>query len=325
MRNVIQYGSATSVKVKGSVFDMLGFRFQGQYLKHQEGKVFDAPDFSNTVDLNTDLSFGMTEIAKENWYALFACANDDDTSVAFRAVPFLRVKGHGAGGSIELNKAGEAIHSAESKEYPWMNGALNGSDCLIITETVDGRDVAFSGRTTKIINSTPSTVTLENKGSIGALDWILPSPSNEFDHYKYCGSFYFDTGEVRNFSDSGSIVKSRGIFDVSGTNNGAVTTPELRQVSGYISPLATAVTLFSQAVLSTTGAGNYSEDYMIDTSDHEVSRGFYMKRSSAAETVIFGDVTIPLMFGPQYAFRNGGGLEATRVNGQQNIYGWVEM
>lgn len=319
-RSIIQYAGALAVRIRDVNFPMSGFRFQGQY-KKSNVPVFTSANQQTTVSASTDLSFGMSSDVKQNWYAVFACANNGDANASFKLVPFLRVESV-AGSTVTLRRAGEAVHGSAPQTYTWANDALNGVECLVITETIDGRAIAFSGRETTITDSTPTTVTLQTIGSVAVQDWLLPAPSG-FDHYRYCGSFYMDTQEVRNIADTGNFVKSRGIFDQSGTNTGAVSSLEVRQPSGYISPLATAVSLISTGVLSTTGTGQFVEEMGIDSS-HVTNTGDLFKTAGTSASFNFGEMTIPFSFGPQYYYSNGGTLAGNRINGQQNLWGWIE-
>ncbi len=318
-RSVIQYNSATSVNIRGNEFVMGGFRFHGSHTNSPAQK-FTSTSRLNTVSTSSDLAFGMTSVVFENWYAVFAVANNGDDNCVFRAVPFLRVDTV-VGSGVTLRKAGEAVHSASPQTYTWPTDGVNGADCLVITETISGRPMAFSGRETTITDSAPDAVTLQDIGGIAPGDWILPAPLG-FDHYRYCGSFYVDTAEVRNIADSGTLVRSRGVFDVSGTNSGAVSA-EAREPSGYISPLATAVIINTSGTLATSGMGQYVEEFGTDSA--HIVTGIDMTKS-VSTSVSFGhpDLFIPFSFGPQYYFSNAGGLATSRTNGQQNIYGWIE-
>lgn len=320
-RNIIQYGTATTVKIRDAFFAMGGFRFHGNY-KKRAAPVFPSASHQSTISTATDLAFGMSSVVLENWYGVFACADDGDANVTFRVVPFLRAESV-ATDVVTLRKAGESVHASAPQTYTWVADALNGAECLVITETVDGRAVAFSGRETTITDSTTTTVTLADIGTVAVGDWLLPAPNMEFDNYRYCGAFYVDTAEVRNIADSGTSVRTKGIFDSSGTNTGAVASPEIREPSGYISPLATAVWLQSTGNLSTTGTGQYVEDFGIDSA-HSVGSFDMAKVSTASQSFNSGGILVPFSFGPQYYYSNGGGLAVNRVSGQQNLYGWIE-
>lgn len=321
-RSIIQYGNATTIKIRDRQYPMGGFRFHGQY-KKTNVPVFQSEYTESNVSTSSALAFGMSSVVLENWYGVFACANDGDAYVTFRLVPFLRVESV-ATDVVTLRKAGIGVHSSAPQTYTWANDALNGVECLVITETIEGRTIAFSGRETTITDSTTTTVTLANIGTVAAEDWLLPAPTDEFSNYRYCGACYVDTAEIRNIADSGSIVKSRGTFDVSGTNTGSVPTAEVRQPSGYISPLATAVYFQSTGVLGTATTGQYVENFDIDSGTHTVASGDLTKMSTSPQSFNFGEMYIPFAFGPQYYYSNAGPLVATRTNGQQNIYGWLE-
>lgn len=320
-RSLIQYKNATQVYIRDVNFPMSGFRFQGAYKKTNVPVMSPANQLS-IIDTNTDLAFGMSSVVLENWYGVFAVANEGDATCTFELVPFLRIKSFLGGSTFDLNKAGEAIHSAQAQTYTWAADALNGAECLIITETVDGRINNWSGRTTTIVDSTTTTIDLADGNNVTAFDWLLPAPVG-YDHYRYCGSFYVDTGEIRNLADSGTIVRSRGIADQSGTNTGSVTN-EVRKPAGYICPLATTVIVQSYCIISTTGAGQYVEDYLQDSGSHDISSFIFEKVAAFSHPVISHDVIMPLTFGPEWFFNSIGALAPQRTDGQQRYYGWIE-
>lgn len=319
-RNILQYRAALSVYIRDTQFPMGGFRFNGQYLKTNV-PVFSSANQPNTVDATTDLAFGMSSDVKENWYAVFAVANNGDANCVFKIVPFLRSDSV-ASSTITLRSCAERVYSSDPQTYTWAADALNGAEILIITETKDGRDNAFSGRTTTITDSTTTTITLDDIGAVGDGDWMLPAPLG-YDHYRYCCAFYIDTSEVRNIADSGTLVKTRGTSDNSGTNTGSVSSFERREASGNISPLATAIYFTSTGQFSTSSTGDYYESYAIDSA-HDVSAFNYRKDATSSTSFNSGEIYVPFSFGPQYYFKNAGSLASIRSVGQQNIYGWIE-
>lgn len=274
-RDRITYKDATSVYIHSAQFPMGGFRFHGSYKKSQV-KSFPASATPISCSTSSDLAFGMSSVVLENWYAVFACANDGDANATLKIVPFLRADSV-ATSVVTLRKAGENVHSSSPQTYTWAAGALDGLECLVISETVDGRANAFSGRVATITASTATNITLDTIGTVAVNDWLLPAP-NGFDNYRYCGAFYVDTAEVRNIADSGSYVASRGIFDQSGTNTGSIAAPgELRNISGYISPLATAVMLHSYCIINTAAVGSFVENFALDGSNHDVATHYVTK------------------------------------------------
>jgi len=319
-RNVVQYRNAGDIYIRDKYFPMGGFRFHGQYQKTNV-PTFSSVSQQTTVSRTTDLAFGMSSDVKENWYAVFAVANDGDANCTFEIVPFLRADSV-ATDTITLRKAGENVHTSTPQTYTWGADALNGADILVITETKDSRANAFSGRTTTVTDSTTTTITLDDIGAVAAADWLLPAPLG-YDHYRYCCSFYIDTSEVRNIADSGRLVKTRGSYDQSGTNTGLVSSFERREPGGNICPLATAVYFRSTCQFSTASTGNYNESFAIDTS-HDVSGAQWRKLYTSSDSFGSGEIYVPFSFGPQYYFKNSGTLASARSLGQQNLYGWLE-
>jgi hypothetical protein len=279
-RDIIQYKDATSVYIHAKQAHMTGFRFHGNY--YTEGPTYSYASTPASCTTASDLAFGMSSVVAENWYAVFACANNGDSTATLKIVPFLRADSV-ATSTITLRKAGEAVHASSPQTYTWAADALNNLSVLVISETVNARDNHFSGRLATITDSTTTTITLDTIGGIKANDWLLPAP-NGFTYYRYCGAFYFDTAEVRDIADSGSLVVSRGIYDAtSATNTGSVASPEKREVCGYISPLATGVIINSAWTLTTANTGNYAEYYDIDSSSHTVAQIYADKGDTGSD------------------------------------------
>jgi len=207
-RPALQYRNATDVYVKGlDEVAMCGFRFHGKY-KKVFGRKFSMASASEYASLSSDLEYESASLTTQ-WYALFACADDNDANATLKIVPFLQVKSV-SGSVCTLNDGGELERLLATETYNWSNDALNGADCLVITETVDSRPNSFSGRVTTISDSTNQTVTLATIGNIDKYDWILPAPKSK-TNYVYLGSFYRDSAEVRNFADGNKIVSSDSI------------------------------------------------------------------------------------------------------------------
>lgn len=316
-RSVVQYGSATSVNVRETSMQMAGFRFMGGYSKVY-APTYPTPTQVNNISTSTDLG-AETSVALENWYGIFACANDGDTTCTFKIMPFLRA-GSVAGSVVTLNKAGEGIHSVVAKTYAWTaTNNLTGVDCLVISE-----GGGFSGRLTSITANTGTTITLATIGSVAAFDFMLPAPPG-FTQYCYLGSFYFDTAEVRNIYDSGSLVKSKGIYILSPTINGSQPLNGVEMnAAGYISPLACAVVVDSSCTLSTSSAGDYAEYLVGDGSGHIVQSDVVYKDNATNMSVSFSNGQVPFLYYQKFYYANAGSLASTRVSGQLNVTGWIE-
>lgn len=315
-RDAVCYASAQAVRVFRNYATMGGFRFRGQYTK---GRAPTFPMPSNKVaSLTTDLA-GMTATTFENWYAVFACADEGDTTATLKITPFLRA-GVVAGSSIGLIKGGEGLTSDVTQTYAWTTtNNLAGTDLLVITE-----GGGFSGRVTTITANSTSSITVSSIGSIANHDTFLPAPVG-YDHYVYLGTFYEDTAEVRNIYDSGTLVKSKGIYTLyPNVSTGSFPTPTAIDCTGYISPLATAVVLDSSCVLSTASAGTYAEYFDGDGSNHTLQSAYVQKDNSGNLTVVFDNIQAPFLYPQQFYYSNAGTLVATRISGQLNITGWFE-
>ena len=329
-RAAVRYNTLTAVSISCPRHILMGgFRFFGQYTKARVPMFSRASGSQQTVSLTTDL--GAESSAHLNgWYAVFACANDGDAAPTFKLMPCLRA-GSVSGSSITLCSAAEGIHSNTATTYAWTaNNNLNGVECLVINETVNGRANAFSGRVTTISANTTTTVTLATIGTVGAFDWLLPAPPG-FDHYCYQGMFYYETpGDVRNIADSGSLVKAKMINTQDPNWNpngqlGTVASPVAIRFGGYISPLATGVVVKDTASFSTSATGSYAVYFDIDGSQHIVQSVFSTKEYFATETQSMDGITIPFCFTQEFFYSNDGGIVALRSGGTLEITGWIEV
>lgn len=332
-RPLILWAGAQSVQVFGSEFSMGGFRFLGK-MRHARGKYVKSPVRYRSLSMNTDLSLGMTSPKTSNWYAIFACANENDTAPTFKLVPFLKVKSV-AGSVVTLGMCGEDIAKASgditAATYSWGNNALSDLEVLIITE---GASNSFSGRYAKITANTATTITLNAIGSISPRDLLLPAPSG-FDHYSYLGSFYYDTAEIRNRYDTGNIVRSR-MVDVAfyhGNNgsqptylDGAIPQGSAKKITlgGFISPLATGVIISDSQYLATSGTGEAATYYDADAANHVVETIYHNKTSTSAETRVSNSFVIGFNGAQQYFVWTGGALASQRAYCANNILGWIE-
>lgn len=326
-RHIITYRGPHSVYLRGGKYiPMSGFRFHGQWSR-TSSKTAQLPatmigSLSNADGSTPNMGAGLTAPTFENWYAVFACANNADSTATLQVMPYIRARTV-SGSDVTFNKAGEGVHSAIAQTYAWAVDALAGTECLVISETVDSRANAFSGRVTSITANTTGQMTLASVGAVAAYDWLLPAPPG-FDHYRYLGSFYYDTAEVRNIADTGNLVKSYGINLASPSFSASVASPTMANVSGYISPLATAVILRSSSNFATTSVGDYAEYFAMDNGNHTVQQ-IYEFKEAAATTVVFNDgITVPFSFGQQFYFSNAGGLASLRTEQTISPVGWIE-
>lgn len=208
-----------------------------------------------------------------------------------------------------------------AKMYNMNANVLAGVDVLIINETIDNRANSFSGRTAKAISNTSSSVTVDDAGTIGEKDYFLPAPP-QFQHYRYLGTFYLDTHEVRNIADTGSIVKYRGITGWGNINNGLGTSGTYVYVNGIIPPLATAVIGNLKQSLSTTSTGVC---YVSVGMDHVHDYDTYVNNKDVASTVNFYDsgIIAPFIFSQRVNLRSAGNLGNVPIR-QFDVRGWIE-
>lgn len=317
-RDAVVYANATSVSVFRNFATMGGFRFRGQYSKGR------APTFampaSKVVSFSSDLA-AESVVTYENWYGIFAAASDGDSSAQLVLMPFLRAYTV-AGSGVNLSEFKEGMSALAPQTYSWTaTNNLANTDILVITE-----NAGFSGRVTSITANTAGSITLSSIGSIAAGDTFLPAPPG-FDHYVYLGCFYVDTSEVRNIYDTGSLVKTKGIFTVyPNTSAGSYPYPTFVGIdaTGYISPLATGVVIDSSCVLSTASAGDFAEYFGGDGSNHVVQSAHIQKDNSGNLDVVFSNIQVPFLYPQQFWYANAGTLSGSRINGQFNVTGWFE-
>jgi hypothetical protein len=317
-RDAVVYANATSITVFRNYATMGGFRFRGQYTKGL-APTFAMPS-SKTVSTTSGLG-AETAVQPENWYGVFACADNGDSAATIKLMPFLRA-GTVAGSVVPLVDAGEGQTAPASTTYAWTaTNNLAGTECLVISE-----NTGWSGRVTTITANSASSITLSAIGSITASDFLLPAPPG-FDHFVYLGSFYFDTLEVRNIYDTGDLVKAKMIFNLDPAyQTGSVPAPgAVVDFRGYISPLATGLVVDSTCLLSTASAGDYFEYFDPDGGNHIIQTFGTQKNTAGGNmSVVFSNAQVPFLYAQTLNFYNDGSLVATRINGQLNVTGWFE-
>lgn len=316
-RDAVIYGSATSVKLGRHFAAMGGFRFRGHYTR---GMV---PTFPMATQVASVAPAGLAaerSNCKGNWYAAFACANEGDASAAVKTMPFLRV-GKVDGNVITLNEAGEGVHEIAAQTYDWVaDNNLAGTQCLVISE--GGR---WSGRVANVVANTPTTLTLDNVGTLSFGAFLLPAPPG-FAHFCYLASFYLDTHEVRNIYDTGTEVVSKGIYLKHPETPGVVDGPvgALMNCSGYIAPLATGVRMDSTCNMSTASIGDYAEYFSPDSGNHDVRTNYDLKDNSGSRSFVFGGISLAFLYPQTFNFKNAGTLAVARSNGHIAPTGWFE-
>jgi hypothetical protein len=316
-RDSIIYVNATSVRVSRNHAPMGGFRVRGHYTRGR------APTFAMPASKAASTSSNLgaeSAVHTENWYAVFACANSGDGAAVLRLMPFLRA-GTVSGSNVPLIKAGEGVHALTATTYAWggTNNLAN-TDCLVISEAG-----AFSGRVTTITANVSGQVTLQTIGTVGAYDFLLPAPPG-FAYYVYLGCFYFDTAEVRNIADAGSVVKAKmvNLADPNFTSGGAVALAVELRCGGYISPLATAVVMKDTHTVSTASTGTHAGYFWHDSSSHEINQNFEQKTNAGNMTVTYDGIELPFSQWQSIWYSTGGTLAASRSDASLEIKGWIE-
>ncbi|MBS3849703.1 hypothetical protein KD146_13445 [Devosia sp. BSSL-BM10] len=341
-RTPIGYFGTYTVQILGqSSFAMGGFRYKGRYLERR-APVFSSPAFDalyapgghrhivsygNGTTTQDDLGVETLHV-KEQWYAVFACANDGDANAVFKVMPFFRVRDVGVGGAnvVRFCPGGENTNgSTASKVYTMPVDGLAGVDCLIIHETLNGRPNGFSGRVTTITDNTTSSATLANVGGLANSDYILPAPPG-YQHYRYIGALYNDTAELRNIADTGTIVHSRGSTNTRNTNgvvNGVAGTGLDIPCGGYISPLSTGVLVHMTETLSTSEVGWVYDTWGMDANHDSINLSWYKPTAAAASMELHGGI-LPFSFSPWANLRVNGTLNVAAMTRSMRMYGWLE-
>jgi len=323
-RGRINYYSGTEVEViVPNEIIMGGFRFMGNYKKKRAPMYSSGVSYRAVVSNVTDL--GAETVAEtDNWYAVFACADDGDTDVTYKLMPFIRV-GSVAGSVCTLNYGGENSHTITPATYTWGANSLAGVECLVINEGSNNR---FSGRVTTITANTTTTVTLNAIGSVGAYDYLLPAPPG-FDHYCYLGSFYNDSGSAPyNIADNGIMAMSymSDNQDPNWVAAGAVAGPPGNKVmwGGYVSPLAGGIIMRSALSTSTSAGGDIYTNFSHDSSNHVIGVHTYYKNATAGTSTQMAFLNINFSIGQFMYYWVDGPLAAQRILGQIRAQGWIE-
>lgn len=327
----VNYYSATSTSIVGvRNIAMGGFRFKGQY-KEGRAKSFAMPAFTSeerhVIDLGNGTStagdlFSEAWHVKSNWYANFAAADDGDSVATLGSMPYLRVRSI-AGNVITLNNGGENQRTAATKTYQFATNALVGAEVLVISETLDARANAFSGRMTTVTANTATTVTLDNVGSMAAYDYFLVAPPG-YDHYCYLNSFYMDTAEVRNIADTGTVVGSRGAANLEVSLDGLISPYIKMPFDGHISPLAVAVTI-SQTDTLPASTGDLVMRWGMDEGSHDTHDFYYFKNEGTTGARVNTFTNVPFSFGQQLVFYSGGSLNAVGTTRAAGVRGYLEL
>lgn len=323
-RGRVNYYSGDAVEViLPETLVMGGFRFMGQYKKGR-APVFDTNvSFRAVVSMVTDLGAESVR-TNDNWYAVFACANDGDTNVTYKLMPFIRV-GSVLGSVCTLNYAGENSHTITPITYTWPDGSLVGADCLVINEGSQNR---FSGRVTTITANTGTTVSLGTIGSVGAYDYLLVAPPG-FDQYAYLCSFYSDVaGAPYNIADDGCTVESymSSNQDPNWVDSGAVAGPPGNKImwGGYVSPLAGGILMRSTLSTSTSAGGDIYTNFSHDSGNHVIGVHSYYKNATASSSTQVAFLKINFSIGQFMYYWVEGPLVAQRILGQIRAQGWIE-
>lgn len=351
-RASIGYYNATALVLRGlGPVAMGGFRWiDGRYMGAGRVPVFDPPAGDAygrhivragggqypTPDTDNDLA-AESYAADDTWYVVFACANDGDATYQLKLMPVLRVRDQYA--SLQrFNQAGEHDMIDEQKTHQFATNGLAGADVLVLTEKVDNRHHAWSGRMTTVTANDQTSATLADIGTMEPLDMYVVAPPG-WDHYCQLGEAYYEDGggsaigEFRNVADTGAVVRATmdGFIDTTpdlpaedGTGYTLGTTVRV-ETMGYISPFASSIIIQPTSVFSTGTNGRAYEYWAIDSA-HKVFSTTFEGSVDVSPTPI--DTEIPFSFGPQiyYTFDGGGGtMASSRTSFKTLVRGWLRL
>jgi len=327
-RSIVKYETPHTVRISTGIMSFEGFRAKGQYLKKPTKVLTTSSSVVVDNSVGGNLGLGFTTRPQQHWYAVFACANEKDSSVTFVTVPYFRVHSIDAPANqmYLMAQAGEGIHGTSGglANYNYSTSELAGSEILYCSETVNGVANVLSGATTIVTAASASSLVVSTLNNINVLDYVLVAP--KYDHYRYCGSFYEDTAEIRNISDSGSLVMSKGIYNLNYPSDGTATTYTRVDFSGYIPPLATGViTRISGTLNIVSGGVYYGTSVSSDSSNHEIHNSYtFCTLASGVITYVEPTLIAPFAFGQYYFAKSIAAGSFTKSAEQIHISGWIE-
>jgi hypothetical protein len=316
-RSIIDYDTSNSVKVfVPESLVLSGFRFHGSYRKPSGRAIATGVNGSISVNDNSDLSI-LTTRKMENWYAVFAGANESDTTASFVNLPFFRAFSV-TGNEITLGEGKETTGEDHVQtSYDMAIDVMVGADALIIQE--NGK---WSGRTTTVTSNTAGSITLSDASGVSPGDFVLVAPP-EFSDYCYLGSWYLDTNSPRNRADTGYHVAALH-FQIPGlAESGAIPKTEV-SVRCMISPLATAYIAKLRYVVNSTGTGKVNHIVDNDSSGHALMTVEEMKYGSLSMTPSHQPVILPFARKQSLWITSGGDLAGLVTGRQLQCYGWIE-
>jgi hypothetical protein len=318
----LEYYSTSGVLVRAAQLTLDGFRFHGSSTR-SGGPTLRCAAAQNQVSYPGNFGAGISSATLENWYAVFACANGDTDQVTFVVMPFLRCRTVPGSGVVTFNKTGEGQHTAVAATYNWANDVLAGTEVLVINES-GSRVNGWSGRVARCTANTNAQLTLDDAGTIGFGDYLLPAPPG-WRHYGYVGSFYVDTAEVRNFADDGKNVRSYGVnnTDPDWTTSGAMASYISVTWAGYVSPLSLGVWFYAVGSLSTASLGSWATYFSTDSSDHKQNDWYCNKEGTATSTYV-GMFCQSLAYTQEMWVKMAGSLVASRISNTLQLRGWIE-
>lgn len=328
-RASIMYFGADSYRTYMPVVPLNGFRFRGQPSKIASKVITRDP--TKVESISSQLG-GQTSMTYESWYAAFGVENMDGSTGVLH-MPMIRASSI-VGNVFYYGRGGEfsTIHTNPKPapySYSFPDDILKGCDVLVINESIGGRDGQHSGRLTKVMNNTNTSVTLEDIGTIKEGDYILIAPPNVKD-YGYIGSLYYDTQEIRNISDSGVEVKATMVY-LSDAAPGHYPLDKIVEnlyidFRGYINPLGTGIFIAPDQTFTTTEVGQYVFYTYSDSSRHYTDT-LYQYKSSAGNQADIRTLYSPFTFGQTLYFSASGDKTALDANAVRKlqIKGWTEL
>ena len=315
------YFSATQIETSlPEKLVMSGMWFLGNWEKTSGAvKLSGATNGKKLISVTTDLAY-ITAQQSNCWYGKFAVANDEDDTVSYVCIPFMRALSV-AGSVITLGKGGwnQRSDNITAETFTMATDVMAGASCVVIGEA--GR---WAGRKTGITANTATTVTLDTIGSITALDYILPLPSE--DEYVYLGAHYIEGSEPKNMAYSGKTVLS-SMTSVSGVRaTGAYDPQEEVEMAGNVPPTATAIIININASINSATAGGGVAQYIYhDSGGHEVFWSYDFNAGITNWPLYYPKQE--LNFSSAYQslyYKTAGSHDGVLSSRQWTVRGWVE-
>lgn len=319
----IKYHSTTQWRLEGvpDKWVMSGMRLLGQW-QNTSGVTKLSGASSNDVIITRDTALEfLTSHQSDTWYGIIAIANDEDTTVTYKLVPYLRAYSV-AGSVITLGEGGwnQASATMVTETLNTTTDSMAGRDAIVI-----GEGGEWSGRTLSITANTTTTVTVDTIGSIATLDYLLPIP--EADYFVYLGSVYIEGSEPKNLAyTAGGRVNSHVSSLSMIRATGAYDPQEEIEIAGHVPPTATAAIMgFNCAINSATAGGDVAQYFYHDSSSHLLMQTYDFNAGITGWPLYYEANEIVFSSARKSIYYKTAGSHDGSISGRQwTVRGWIE-